>query len=231
MTTVDYQNVLAIDSSTSVLKLGLQFQGDRVVKSAEEVEQSHGQMIIRKIQLLLESAPLKVDQLNAIVACTGPGSFTGLRIGLAAAKGIAVANDIPVAGVSLFEVAAGKLRGTSTPVTVLVPFIRDEFFCCRVSGGRFDPSDIATVSLEGITAMMAEGPVAMIGVTSPDAIPIAGNGHKLEMIEYDCSDLLTPGLARLTADSLTGLSDLEPLYLMKSQAEIKFEKRRQEGNT
>ena len=61
MTTDDLQNVLAIDSSTSVLKLGLQFQSDRMVKSGEQVEQSHGQMIIRKIQNLLEAAALSID--------------------------------------------------------------------------------------------------------------------------------------------------------------------------
>jgi len=151
MTTDDLQNVLAIDSSTSVLKLGLQFQSDRMVKSGEQVEQSHGQMIIRKI-----------DQVNAIVVCTGPGSFTGLRIGLAAAKGIAVANDIPVVGVgiavandipvvgvSLFEIAARKLSQRSAPVMVLVPFIRDEYFCCRVVGGSFQTSDISTVAHSG----------------------------------------------------------------------------------
>jgi tRNA threonylcarbamoyl adenosine modification protein YeaZ len=220
MTTDDLQNVLAIDSSTSVLKLGLQFQSDRMVKSGEQVEQSHGQMIIRKIQNLLESAALSIDQVNAIVVCTGPGSFTGLRIGLAAAKGIAVANDIPVVGVSLFEIAARKLSQKSAPVMVLVPFIRKEYFCCRVTAGSFE-----------IPAMMAEGPVATIGVTSADGIGVAGNGHKLESIEYDCSDLLLLGLAQLAAGRHADLSELEPLYLMKSQAEIKFEKRQQNGNS
>lgn len=231
MTTDDLQNVLAIDSSTSVLKLGLQFQSDRMVKSGEQVEQSHGQMIIRKIQNLLESAALSIDQVNAIVVCTGPGSFTGLRIGLAAAKGIAVANDIPVVGVSLFEIAARKLSQRSAPVMVLVPFIRKEYFCCRVTAGSFEPSDISTVSLGDIPAMMAEGPVATIGVTSADGIGVAGNGHKMESIVYDCSDLLLLGLAQLAAGRHADLSELEPLYLMKSQAEIKFEKRQQNGNS
>jgi tRNA threonylcarbamoyladenosine biosynthesis protein TsaB len=165
------------------------------------------------------------------VVCTGPGSFTGLRIGLAAAKGIAVANDIPVVGVSLFEIAAQKLSRRPDPVTVLVPFIRDEYFCCRVVGGNFQTSDIATVSLPEIPAMLAEREVATIGVTSADGIGVAANGHKLEPIEYDCSDLLLLGLAQLAAGRHADLSELEPLYLMKSQAEIRFEKRQQKGNT
>ncbi len=231
MTADDLQNVLAIDSSTSVLKLGLQFQSDRMVKSGEEIEQSHGQMIIRKIQNLLESAALTIDRINAIVVCTGPGSFTGLRIGLAAAKGIAVANDIPVIGVSLFEIASRKLSHRSGAVMVLVPFIREEYFCCQVTAGSFEPSDISTVSLGDIPAMMAKGPVATIGVTSADGIPVAGNGHKLEAIEYDCSDLLLLGLARLAAGQGADLTELEPLYLIKSQAELKFEKRQQKGNS
>jgi len=221
------KNVLAIDSSTSILRLGLQFQSDRMVKSSEQVEQSHGQMIIRKIQNLLESAALTIDLVDAIVVCIGPGSFTGLRIGLAAAKGIAVANEIPVVGVSLFEIAARKLSRREIPVTVLVPFIRNEYFYCRLSGGEFEPSEIATVSLADIPKMMAEGPVATIGVVSAEGIPVTGNGHKLEPIKYDSADLLQLGLTRLAVGPPADLAQLEPLYLMKSQAEIKFEKRQQ----
>ena len=53
-----YNNILAIDTSSRVLQLGLQFGKDRLVKSREDVEQSHGQMLIRKIQNLLGSTSL-----------------------------------------------------------------------------------------------------------------------------------------------------------------------------
>ena len=108
-----------------------------------------------------------------------------------------VANDIPVVGVSLFEVAARKLDGRPRPVTVLVPFIRDEFFCCRLTAGGFKTEDISTVAQEEIAALLAEGEVATIGVTSADGLAVADNGHRLEPIEYDCSDLLFLGIEKL----------------------------------
>jgi len=104
------QSVLAIDSSTHILKLALSFGDDRLVQISEEVEKSHGQIIVKKINELFQSAGLNKSMLRAIVVATGPGSFTGLRIGLATAKGIATALNIPVAGVGVFEVAVYKLR-------------------------------------------------------------------------------------------------------------------------
>src|SRR5574341_1324197 len=108
---MDYssKNILAIDCATSEMKLGLKFGGDRLVKSAVAAEQSHSAQIIKGIAALMASAKCKVTELDAIVVATGPGSFTGLRIGLACAKGMAVALNIPVVGVSLFEVAGYKL--------------------------------------------------------------------------------------------------------------------------
>ena len=59
----------------------------KVGVSAEEVEKSHGQLIIKKIGELFSSAGFQMESLDGIVVCTGPGSFTGLRIGIATAKG------------------------------------------------------------------------------------------------------------------------------------------------
>ena len=64
------------------------------------------------------------DKIEGLVVCAGPGSFTGLRIGLAVAKGIATALEIPIAAVSLFEIAAAKLEAGGEIVQVLVPFKR-----------------------------------------------------------------------------------------------------------
>ena len=138
MTNPSTINILAIDTSSAELKLGLGFGEDRTVKSCEQIDKSHGRFIIKKIDNLLQSAGLDKNDLQAIVVCTGPGSFTGLRIGLAAAKGMAVAMDIPVVGLSLFEVAAFKLHNLNQRVHVIIGLNRDECFVAPVVGGFFD---------------------------------------------------------------------------------------------
>ena len=125
MTDFETATMLAIDTSTRHLRLALNFGGDRLVKSDEDMDMSHGRVMIRKISNLLESSGATMKDLDAVVVCTGPGSFTGLRIGIALAKGIAVGAGAVMAGVSLFDVAAYKLRSSDDETQVLVPFKKD----------------------------------------------------------------------------------------------------------
>jgi tRNA threonylcarbamoyladenosine biosynthesis protein TsaB len=227
MTDYSEKNILAIDTSTRVLRLGLSFGGDRLVKSSDEVEKSHGQFIIKKIGELVQSAGLEKDDLDAIVGVTGPGSFTGLRIGLAAAKGIAVALNTPVVGVDLFEVAAYKLGEASGPVAVIVPLTRDQYFVAEVVGGAGGASSVTTASAGELTAGFTDRPLAGIGINVsklfPDLQGVVGGGE----IVYDISDVLHLGTTKLTSGHQDDLVSLEPLYLQRSQAEIRFEQRRQ----
>jgi len=133
--------------------LGVRFAGDRLVKSSEMIEKTHGQLIIKKIGDLLSTAEVETSGLDAITAGIGPGSFTGLRIGLAAAKGMAVALDIPVVGVSCFEIAAFRLASFGSTVAVLVPLNRDEIFLAEVAGGSVDLTDIEVVELTRLEAV------------------------------------------------------------------------------
>ncbi|MDH4158252.1 MAG: tRNA (adenosine(37)-N6)-threonylcarbamoyltransferase complex dimerization subunit type 1 TsaB [candidate division Zixibacteria bacterium] len=225
---MDYsgKSILAIDTSSRVLRLGLSFGGDRLVKSSEEVEKSHGQFIIKKIGELVQSAGLQKNDLDGIVAVTGPGSFTGLRIGLAAAKGIAVALNIPVVGVDLFEVAAYVLGEASGEVAVIVPQTRDQYFVAKVIGGAGGALSISTAAAGELVAGLTDCPAAGMGVNIADLFPDLPRFGGGEII-YDVSDVLYLGTAKLTSGHQDDLVTLEPLYLQRSQAEIRFEQRRQ----
>ena len=223
-----YNNVLAMDTSSLALKLALSFGGDRLVKSEETMDKTHGRVIIKKINELFSSADLKPDALEALIVSVGPGSFTGLRISLAAAKGMAVALDIPVVAVSLFELAAFKLRDREEPVKVLVPFKKNEFFLVTAAGGKFDSSDIKAVGPDNfhdeVGTDWVTGVNADIAEIFPDARLLPGR----EKIEYDAADLVYLGQEKLAAGRISDLAALEPLYLQKSQAEIRFEKLRKD---
>ncbi len=227
MTNLSYQHVLAIDTSTSVLRLALRFGSDRVVKLNEDIGASHGQMLIRKIQDLLNGAGIQTRQLGALVICTGPGSFTGLRIGLAAAKGIAEALDIPIVGVSLFDIAALKLKGVAGEVCVVVPFKRDECFAATVQNGRFDSEHIEAVPIGKIGAFVKDRQVTSVGIKLPPEI-LSSKSTVPPGIEYDAADLLQVGMVRLEAGDLDDISQLQPLYVQKSQAELRYEQRRKD---
>ncbi len=228
MTEKSLQHVLAIDTSSSKIDLALKFGSDRTVKLNEQVGTSHGQMLMRKIQDLLNSAGAKPDQLDGLVVCTGPGSFTGLRIALAAAKGMGEALSIPLAGVSLFEVAAVKLRAVTREVCIVVPFKKDECFVGMFKSGKVEVGKIESVAVSRLEGFIAGRKVTTIGMDLPDEAGPYSNGSVPRRIEYDAADLLEIGLARLEAGNPDDTGSLEPLYVQKSTAEIRYEQRRKD---
>ncbi len=217
-------NILAIDTSGKNLMLALSFGGDRLVKSDELMEQSHGQLLMKKIGELFQSGGLRKEELGTIVVCTGPGSFTGLRIGLAAAKGMAVALDIAVVPVSLFEIAAGKLAGVEGEVSVVVPLKRDEYFVSEVSSGGHT-ADIRVVGDEGLKQLAGEKPVAALHFDLSSVVAGSVVKDLSGAVTYDAADLIYIGASKLASGYTGDLAMLEPLYVQKSQAEIRFEQR------
>ena len=218
------KSILAIDTASSRLRLAVQFGGDRLVQVDEEVGSSHGQMLVRKIQDLLDSSGLHAYELEALVVGTGPGSFTGLRIGLAAAKGMAVALDIPVVGVSLLELAAEKLAPAAGRVAVVVPFKRGEVYLGWVEQGRCDLRDIRSVSTSSLVEQAGGAPTVGLGIELPQVLrPPDGFPP---VISYSASDLLHLGVISLNKGTIPDLSLLEPLYAGRSTAEIRFDARR-----
>jgi len=226
MTEKEYQNILAIDTSSLYLRLALMFGGDRLVKSDEKMDKSHGRLIIKKINELFSSAGLEVKQLDALTVSTGPGSFTGLRIGLAVAKGIAVARDIPIVDINLFELAAFKLGERPEPVKVFMPFKKGEFFMVEVKNGEYTHEDISVVTESNFSEKVGGSPVVGVNFNIIDHFQQAVILPGLAEIDSDAADLVYLGRMKLERGQTADLAQLEPLYLLKSQAEIKFEKLR-----
>jgi tRNA threonylcarbamoyl adenosine modification protein YeaZ len=211
------------------LNLAVGFGGDRLVQSSDRMQKSHGQMIIKKIDELVQSAGLAKTDLQGIVVCLGPGSFTGLRIGLAAAKGMATALGCPLVGVSMFDLAAYKLEDHTAPVVLLLPHRRDEFFVADIINGICDAKSIEAVGIAELPARVADREIRVIGFDPAALASGGGNGSPVKVLEYNAGDLLHVGASRLNAGEFDDSADLEPLYLQKSQAEIKFEQRRKDN--
>ena len=97
---------LAFDTATNVATTALVRDGDVLGERS-----SRAATVLADADELLRAAGLRPDALDRLVVGTGPGSFTGVRIGLAAARGLALALDLPVAGVSTLDALAAGAPG------------------------------------------------------------------------------------------------------------------------
>lgn len=96
---------LALDTSTEACSVALSYNG-RVLALDEVCPQQHSKRILPMVQQVLAEAGVSLNQLNGIVFGRGPGSFTGVRIGVSVAQGLAFGVDVPVYGVSTLAAMA-----------------------------------------------------------------------------------------------------------------------------
>lgn len=117
---------LAIDTAAPRLQLAV-LRADGVVDLlVEDIAKGHAEILFDRLATLLGRNGLSYPALQRIAVTTGPGSFTGLRIGLSAARGLGVARKVPVLGIpSLLALSLGAPSG---PVAVLLDARRDEAY-------------------------------------------------------------------------------------------------------
>lgn len=119
--------VLAIDTAAPRLQLALLRADGSADISVDDISKGHAEMIFARIDALLARNGLAYADLGRIAVTTGPGSFTGLRIGLSAAHGLGLALEIPVIGVPTMT-AISLLAPKDLPVVVLIDARREEMY-------------------------------------------------------------------------------------------------------
>ncbi len=124
--------LLAIDTSTRTLSLalhdGVQIEAELTWKSANY----HTVELTPSIAAMLGRAKLTPADLKAVAVALGPGSFTGLRIGLAVAKGLALANKTPLLGVPTLDIVAASIGPEDIPLCAVIQAGRG-----RICAGRY----------------------------------------------------------------------------------------------
>ncbi|MEJ2494924.1 MAG: tRNA (adenosine(37)-N6)-threonylcarbamoyltransferase complex dimerization subunit type 1 TsaB [Ignavibacteriaceae bacterium] len=105
----DNKPILAIETSENLCGVSLYFSEKEYYSSTINLKHSHSEKLFEIIQFLFSTANIGNEEINAIAVSAGPGSFTGLRIGMAAAKGIATGAGVPIYIVPTFEALAYQL--------------------------------------------------------------------------------------------------------------------------
>ena len=125
--------ILSIETSTEVASVAISKEEQLISLKESTQAYSHAEQITLLIQSCLEAASLKMKDLSAVAVSSGPGSYTGLRIGLSTAKGICYALNKPLIGVSTLQALAFALCKKYPDADLFCPMIdarRMEVYCC-----------------------------------------------------------------------------------------------------
>lgn len=163
---------LALDTSTEELAVGLgTFTSEGVHLIAEvnlDVPRASLTHLVPSIQRLLDSADLEVRDVGAVVVGRGPGSFTGVRIGVATAKGIAQGLGVPLYGVGTLDAIAERFAGRDGLVGVIGDAMRKEvypalFRCTNGAISRLTPHAVAAPGIVAAQWSALEEPIVLAG--------------------------------------------------------------------
>jgi tRNA threonylcarbamoyladenosine biosynthesis protein TsaB len=124
--------ILSIETSVKVCSAAIHESGKLRASAEVHIEQAHASKLALIIDEVLETSNLAPAQLNAVAVTSGPGSYTGLRIGTSTAKGLCVALGIPLLSVGTLDLMAHQVKQRCRD-TLLCPMIdarRMEVYCC-----------------------------------------------------------------------------------------------------
>ena len=202
--------VLAIDTCLFACSVAV-VDGERVLaRRVEPMSRGHQERLAPLVQEAMVEAGLGFDKLERIGVTVGPGSFTGLRVGLAFAKGLASALSIPAVGVGALEALAEPERGN---VVAVLDAKRGHVYLQAFSGGA-QVSAPDALPIETAAARVAEfAPDTLIGT---GAALLAGVRPGVRVIEADVTDPVA--VARLAA--LRSPVPPRPLYLRAPDAKL-----------
>ena len=115
--------ILSLETSTNVCSVALTREGDTVATEKLFVEKSHSNLLTVVIDSLLGQVGIEKQELSAIAVSKGPGSYTGLRIGVSTAKGLCYALDKPLIAVNTLQAMAREILPYNTHQAYLCPML------------------------------------------------------------------------------------------------------------
>lgn len=142
--------ILALDSSGLVASVALTEDDDLIAEYTIQYKKTHSQTLLPMLEEIRRMVDLDMDTVDAIAVAAGPGSFTGLRIGSATAKGLAFAMGKPIVPVPTLEGLAYQMYGTDMLVCPIMDARRSQVytglyeFSCRTSGCEAGPLELPT---------------------------------------------------------------------------------------
>jgi tRNA threonylcarbamoyladenosine biosynthesis protein TsaB len=153
--------LLALDTSTRNGSAAL-LESEEVRAETRRVAESHSTWVVAAIAELVATAGWAVRDVEGYAVASGPGSFTGLRVGLSTVQGLALAAGRPCLGITTLDALGWLGRGRTDTVVALVDAFRDEVFHARYDGEGLATGAPSVGKLEAALEGL-EGSVAFVG--------------------------------------------------------------------
>ena len=227
--------VLGIDSSVPRGSVALLENNQIISETSLEGRANHSDGLLLTLDRLLSQNRFRIEDIGGFGITTGPGSFTGLRVGVSLVKGFVLAREIPFKGIDTLEAVAGCAKPDSEPICALLDARKKEVYCAffNYEGSHLRRlTEDAAISPEALCDQISE-PTVFIGsgletygeflYRKLGAWFIDGSKAERHTVAASAALMAKPFLDR---NPCLDLDELKIKYVRKSEAEINLLKKK-----
>ncbi len=214
--------ILQIDTATEHASICLSRNGNSIHSLVSTDQKNHGSFLQPAIQEIIKKAGIKLSQLDAIAVTVGPGSYTGLRVGLASAKGLCYALEKPLITINTLQlIAVAAIQENRVQVS-------DFWYAPMIDARRMEVFtaiyDATLTTIEAPSAKILDE-TSFLSILSNKSLMFCGSGSKkfqaicthknalFTQVQHQASDMSTLAFNALEAKSFVNLAYCEPFYL------------------
>lgn len=218
-------NILVLDCAVTKLSIAVKTE-DKFISQTYDIGMRQSEILVPTIDEILSKAGITAADLNYSALTIGPGSFTGLRLGISALKAIELAYNVPVYGISSLTIYSYAYKDLGLPILSCIDANKDKFYACLsdqnsliLEEGDYEVEEIIS-KLNGLSKVLLAGPDAQ-----KLADIIKENKNDIEVLTTRASAMTTEALVAITEDKISKgeatLKDFDgPVYLRASEAEL-----------
>ncbi|MEA1939725.1 MAG: tRNA (adenosine(37)-N6)-threonylcarbamoyltransferase complex dimerization subunit type 1 TsaB [Candidatus Caldatribacteriota bacterium] len=229
--------ILGIDTSSKWSNLSVIEDEEILIEYVVNgLHKKHSSILVQTIKKMLKNVDMKIGNIDGISVTIGPGSFTGLRIGLGTAKGLSYATSAPLFGIPTLDVLAYPLRKMPYLICPILDARKEEVYYAVYRGGD-NIRKIIDYKCESINQLLSNflssnEDIVFLGegLTKYQDVIKKKIGERAMIIDstislIHASNVAFMGLEKFKKDKSDDIYSFSPLYLRKSEAEIAWEKK------
>lgn len=224
----NFMKILGIDTSSKFLSLGA-YDGSKIYEYNMDLGTRHSSLLIPTIKRVLDALGWKIGEIDYFACGLGPGSFTGLRVGIASVKGMSWPLNKPIIGISSLDIIAGNVKNADKQIAVIVDAKRDLTYCgiYKKSGGSLKRiSPYMLLKEDELFKKIKDNTVILGDALSIYKDKILANIRGAGILDRDCwypkgHSIIELALEKIKEKKFYNSFNIKPIYLYPKECQIR----------
>lgn len=228
--------VLGIDTSSMATSICVIEDNKLICEYTINTKKTHSQKLMPMIENMLNISDININEIDLIAICEGPGSFTGLRIGMSTAKAISHINNLPIVGVNSLEILAGNMNLCDKKICSILDAQRTQVYYGKYKFENNEIVELQNIDVIEIDELLQElsnsnDEWILVGeavykyeekIKEIDNISIAASSHNVSKASSLCSIAMNKYNKNI---DVYDCYSINPKYIRKSQAEVEYDEK------